>query len=60
MNCNPGYYELNGVCETCPVGNYQPNEGQTSCVSCPSGYTTTHEGEIESSACVQGKMNTKW
>jgi len=32
------------VCETCPIGFYQPNYAQTMCLRCPDGATTWRRG----------------
>ena len=52
-NCPPGTYQTtddsqNSVvvpqCTECPVGYYQPDQGQTNCELCPLGSTSTTPG----------------
>ena len=59
--CRPGYYSDNSFhesfspCEACPVGTYQPAEGQTTCVLCPDGSNTTFNGSTSVENCT-GKL----
>ena len=58
-NCPPGSYQTTQVdtqlsndgqssivpqCTECPVGYYQPDQGQVSCEQCPPGSTSITEG----------------
>jgi len=40
--CMAGQFKnlTSGLCQACPKGTYQPNEGATSCITCPEGSTT--------------------
>lgn len=44
--CTPGYYD-DGVdgCKKCPLGTYQPNEGETECKPCHDGFYQHDRGE---------------
>ena len=39
------------ACKACPVGSYQPLQGQSSCIQCPSNYTTRSSGSVHSGDC---------
>ncbi|XP_071954483.1 uncharacterized protein [Antedon mediterranea] len=47
VNCPPGSYRGNNnlpaICQLCPIGFYQPQEGQTTCLKCD-GNTKTDVG----------------
>lgn len=51
MCCPPGAFYINGQCNWCPRGEYQPEKCQTSCKSCPSGQSTQKEGARSLSEC---------
>ncbi|KAL0279548.1 UNVERIFIED_CONTAM: hypothetical protein PYX00_001077 [Menopon gallinae] len=34
-------------CTPCPIGTFQPSEGQTSCIDCPAEMTTTKKGSFK-------------
>jgi hypothetical protein len=36
-NCNPGYYEVDRVCQTCSNQTYSRTSGATACLPCPQG-----------------------
>lgn len=40
-------------CRPCPIGTYQPSEGQTSCIDCPAEMTTTKKGSTRCIAKLQ-------
>ncbi|KAK6624931.1 hypothetical protein RUM44_011795 [Polyplax serrata] len=39
-------------CTPCPIGFFQPRNGQTSCQNCPDGYTTVRPGTNTSNLCI--------
>ncbi|KAL3877051.1 hypothetical protein ACJMK2_034806, partial [Sinanodonta woodiana] len=50
--CNSGFFRnTSGICQSCPIGTYQPNNEQTSCISCPSGTTTNQVASISQTQC---------
>lgn len=51
-NCPPGSYSLDGICESCEIGSYQDQEGQTSCIVCVSGYTTVDTASESVDSCI--------
>lgn len=53
--CGPGSYLVNGSCELCPIGTYQPNEGGRNCHSCPVDTSTKYVGAKVLADCV-GKI----
>jgi len=62
VNCPPGSHgALNGTlpsCFQCPVGTYQPNEGQTSCIPCPFGFNSYRKGLEKLSSCKETTTTT--
>ena len=42
--CPSGTYGAGGYCIPCPVGTYQPVEGEKQCTKCPDGKTTAVHG----------------
>ena len=53
-NCPAGSYyrENNASCVECPVGTYQPVQGQKDCISCGINLTTAFNGIVEKSDCI--------
>jgi len=53
-NCPAGSYysKENNTCVKCPLGKYQPVQGQMECVSCGQNLTTALNGTLEESACI--------
>ncbi|XP_072444220.1 sushi, von Willebrand factor type A, EGF and pentraxin domain-containing protein 1 isoform X5 [Chiloscyllium punctatum] len=51
--CKPGTYSSNGLemCESCPLGTFQPAYSAKRCLPCPDGLTTVKRGAIEDSEC---------
>nr|XP_056705184.1 sushi, von Willebrand factor type A, EGF and pentraxin domain-containing protein 1 [Euleptes europaea] len=51
--CKPGTYSPNGleICESCPLGKYQPAAGSKQCISCPENMSTVKRGAVDVSAC---------
>ena len=45
-----------GQCLQCPLGTYQPNEGQFKCLVCPTGRVIAGKGAEDISKCIPGKM----
>ena len=41
------------TCEKCPIGEYQPMRGQSSCMPCVSGNTTEAVGTDVMTKCVR-------
>ena len=54
VGCNVGEFKnlATGLCQPCPKGTYQPNEGATSCISCPEGSTTIEGGAKNYTSCI--------
>lgn len=52
-NCPAGshYNAENTSCVKCPVGTYQPVQGQKECIPCGNDLTTASNGTIEESDC---------
>ena len=42
----------NETCVECPLGAYQPVQGQTECISCGKNLTTASNGTVEESDCI--------
>ena len=57
-NCPAGsYYSAkNDTCVECPLGSYQPVQGQTECIHCGKNLTTSSNGTLEESDCI-GSVN---
>ena len=53
-NCFPGQYynTIAKECRECPVGFYQPEQGQFFCVACEYNKVTSSTGSIGSARCV--------
>ncbi|XP_043572153.1 sushi, von Willebrand factor type A, EGF and pentraxin domain-containing protein 1 isoform X1 [Chiloscyllium plagiosum] len=51
--CKPGTYSSNGLemCESCPLGTFQPAYSAKRCLLCPDELTTVKRGAIEDSEC---------
>ncbi|XP_069779037.1 sushi, von Willebrand factor type A, EGF and pentraxin domain-containing protein 1 isoform X2 [Narcine bancroftii] len=51
--CKPGTYSPNGleICESCPLGTFQPEYSAKKCLQCPNKLTTVKRGAIEISEC---------
>ncbi|XP_039199397.1 sushi, von Willebrand factor type A, EGF and pentraxin domain-containing protein 1-like [Crotalus tigris] len=51
--CKPGTSSPNGleICESCPLGKYQPTTGSKHCISCPENMSTVKRGAVDMSAC---------
>nr|XP_028567204.1 sushi, von Willebrand factor type A, EGF and pentraxin domain-containing protein 1 [Podarcis muralis] len=51
--CKPGTYSPNGleICESCPLGKYQPVTGSKHCIPCPESMSTVKRGAVDISAC---------
>ncbi|XP_071963390.1 uncharacterized protein [Antedon mediterranea] len=62
VNCPPGSYRGNNnlpaVCQQCPVGFYQPKEGQTECLKCD-GYINSDVGSRHCLNCPPGSYRGK-
>ena len=59
--CPAGEYASDGSCESCPVGTFQPDVGQTlstACQVCPAGTFQPEEGQTSCGACTAGKYST--
>ncbi|KAH3786415.1 hypothetical protein DPMN_164522, partial [Dreissena polymorpha] len=52
LNCTVGHYELDGACEQCEVGTYQPGTGAKVCFPCPIGYTTLTTEATHQEQCI--------
>ena len=51
--CSAGsYYTESGNCSKCPLGSYQPDQGQRECISCGQNFTTTLNGTSKESDCI--------
>ena len=53
-NCPAGSYysSENNTCVKCPLGTYQPAQGQTKCISCGKNLITALSGTVEESDCI--------
>ena len=52
-NCSAGsYYTESGNCSKCPLGTYQPDQGQKECIPCGQNFTTTLNGTSKESDCI--------
>ncbi|CAL1527991.1 unnamed protein product [Lymnaea stagnalis] len=53
VDCGPGtfYNTSSAECEFCPIGEYQPLSGQTSCKLCSAGSSTQSVGTADQSQC---------
>uniref|UniRef100_A0A8C1SDC7 Sushi, von Willebrand factor type A, EGF and pentraxin domain-containing protein 1 n=1 Tax=Cyprinus carpio TaxID=7962 RepID=A0A8C1SDC7_CYPCA len=51
--CQPGSSSLTGLetCESCPLGEYQPDFGSQVCLPCPSTLTTVNRGALDINEC---------
>uniref|UniRef100_A0A9J7ZG39 Sushi, von Willebrand factor type A, EGF and pentraxin domain-containing protein 1 n=1 Tax=Cyprinus carpio carpio TaxID=630221 RepID=A0A9J7ZG39_CYPCA len=51
--CQPGSSSLTGLetCESCPLGEYQPDFGSQVCLPCPSTMTTVNRGALDINEC---------
>lgn len=52
--CDPGSYlhTATNTCQSCPIGQYQPDKWRDSCLLCPSGNTTYVTGAVSVSQCL--------
>lgn len=56
FKCDPGEYELYGICTNCTTGKYSPEGGQATCTDCIVGkYSDT--GSTACTDCTKGKYN---
>ena len=52
-NCSAGsYYTESGNCSNCPLGTYQPDQGQKECILCGQNFTTALNGTSKESDCI--------
>lgn len=51
--CNPGSHSLNGleICESCPLGHFQPGFGARECLVCPDETSTVTRGAVDEKEC---------
>nr|XP_015802266.2 sushi, von Willebrand factor type A, EGF and pentraxin domain-containing protein 1 isoform X3 [Nothobranchius furzeri] len=51
--CKPGSHSLNGleICESCPLGHFQPGFGARKCLVCPGGTSTVTRGAVDETEC---------
>ncbi|XP_015258798.1 PREDICTED: sushi, von Willebrand factor type A, EGF and pentraxin domain-containing protein 1 isoform X2 [Cyprinodon variegatus] len=51
--CKPGSHSLNGleICESCPLGHFQPGYGARKCLACPGGTSTVTRGAVDEAEC---------
>lgn len=51
--CKPGSHSLNGleICESCPMGHYQPGYGARECLVCPDETSTVTRGAVDETEC---------
>lgn len=59
--CYNGTYrnKTTNVCESCPVGEYQPEDLQEECIKCPTKYSTESAGKnnITDCKCMSSILN---
>ncbi|XP_053715495.1 sushi, von Willebrand factor type A, EGF and pentraxin domain-containing protein 1 isoform X1 [Synchiropus splendidus] len=51
--CKPGSHSLNGleICESCPLGHFQPGFGARECLVCPDDTSTVTRGAVDDAEC---------
>lgn len=51
--CKPGSHSLNGleICESCPLGHFQPGYGARACLVCPDETSTVTRGAVDQIEC---------
>nr|XP_033465702.1 sushi, von Willebrand factor type A, EGF and pentraxin domain-containing protein 1 isoform X2 [Epinephelus lanceolatus] len=51
--CKPGSHSLNGleICESCPLGHFQPGYGARACLVCPDETSTVTRGAVDEMEC---------
>ncbi|XP_063750705.1 sushi, von Willebrand factor type A, EGF and pentraxin domain-containing protein 1 isoform X1 [Eleginops maclovinus] len=51
--CKPGSNSLNGleICESCPLGSFQPGYGARECLVCPDETSTVTRGAVDEMEC---------
>ncbi|XP_047448268.1 sushi, von Willebrand factor type A, EGF and pentraxin domain-containing protein 1 isoform X2 [Mugil cephalus] len=51
--CKPGSHSLNGleICESCPLGHFQPGFGARECLVCPDETSTVTRGAVHDDEC---------
>ncbi|XP_067379775.1 sushi, von Willebrand factor type A, EGF and pentraxin domain-containing protein 1 isoform X2 [Channa argus] len=51
--CKPGSHSLNGleICESCPLGHFQPGYGARECLVCPDETSTVTRGAVDEKEC---------
>ncbi|KAM4536515.1 sushi, von Willebrand factor type A, EGF and pentraxin domain-containing protein 1 [Odontesthes bonariensis] len=51
--CKPGGHSLNGleICESCPLGHFQPGFGARECLLCPDETSTVTRGAVDEAEC---------
>uniref|UniRef100_A0A3Q2PYT7 Sushi, von Willebrand factor type A, EGF and pentraxin domain containing 1 n=1 Tax=Fundulus heteroclitus TaxID=8078 RepID=A0A3Q2PYT7_FUNHE len=51
--CKPGSHSMNGleICESCPLGHFQPGYGARKCLVCPGGTSTVTRGAVDETEC---------
>ncbi|PWA28849.1 hypothetical protein CCH79_00012875 [Gambusia affinis] len=51
--CKPGSHSLNGleICESCPLGHFQPGYGARKCLVCSGGTSTVTRGAVDETEC---------
>ncbi|XP_074555287.1 sushi, von Willebrand factor type A, EGF and pentraxin domain-containing protein 1 [Halichoeres trimaculatus] len=51
--CKPGSHSLNGleICESCPLGHFQPGYGARECLICPDETSTVTRGAVDEEEC---------
>uniref|UniRef100_A0A8C4ECW7 Sushi, von Willebrand factor type A, EGF and pentraxin domain containing 1 n=1 Tax=Dicentrarchus labrax TaxID=13489 RepID=A0A8C4ECW7_DICLA len=51
--CKPGSHSLNGleICESCPLGHFQPAFGARECLVCPDETSTVTRGAVDETEC---------
>lgn len=56
--CKPGSHSLNGleICESCPLGHFQPSFGARECLVCPDETSTVTRGAVAETECGGDKV----
>lgn len=56
--CKPGSHSLNGleICESCPLGHFQPGFGARECLVCPDETSTVTRGAVAETECGGDKV----
>ena len=49
--CQPGYYEVNDLCEPCAIGSYKETLANSKCIACNTNFTTDQTTSTNQTDC---------